>query len=535
MRQIEYGVVLCVRAIHHLVIHGTTDTSAVEKMTSNTETLLTDARLKSPAAARHLKYNELPKLEGEKRKFDEFMAVDLAHTTMLVEQEIISFDAGRAILEQLLAARKLGQEDFPVDIRKGSFLLQIESFLFSEVGEDIGGQMHTGRSRIDQGATVRRLYQRNRMLDVIAQLVSFQAVIAEKAGRHAGTIMPGYTHMQQAQPWVFGHYLLSFSSRLHDSFERLTQAFARVNRNPLGAVGLAGTSWPLNRRRTTQLLGFDGLIENSKLGREAFYGVDALSALSFVMADLNDLATDLHIWSSSEFGLVECDDSYCGTSSIFPQKKNPSALETIRRAAGGSVTWVATALATFRGEGTGDQAMRELPVLDEALTTTEAMLDLFTGVMETLIVHEDRMALSLESSWCTSSNLADLIVRECKLSFRQVHHIVARLVRDSLAAGIPPYELTGAMLDKAAVDIGGKPLGLSDEFIQAALNPRRFVETRITDGSVGPAQVAKLLGQALTDNAGDIGWLHSTRLKLDAANDELEHAVNEIVQASIHA
>lgn len=535
MRQIEYGVVLCVRAIHHLVIHGTTDTSAVEKMTSNTETLLTDARLKSPAAARHLKYNELPKLEGEKRKFDEFMAVDLAHTTMLVEQEIISFDAGRAILEQLLAARKLGQEDFPVDIRKGSFLLQIESFLFSEVGEDIGGQMHTGRSRIDQGATVRRLYQRNRMLDVIAQLVSFQAVIVEKAGRHASTIMPGYTHMQQAQPWVFGHYLLSFSSRLHDSFERLTQAFARVNRNPLGAVGLAGTSWPLNRRRTTQLLGFDGLIENSKLGREAFYGVDALSALSFVMADLNDLATDLHIWSSSEFGLVECDDSYCGTSSIFPQKKNPSALETIRRAAGGSVTWVATALATFRGEGTGDQAMRELPVLDEALTTTEAMLDLFTGVMETLIVHEDRMALSLESSWCTSSNLADLIVRECKLSFRQVHHIVARLVRDSLAAGVPPYELTGAMLDKAAVDIGGKPLGLSDEFIQAALNPRRFVETRITDGSVGPVQVAKLLGQALTDNAGDIGWLHSTRLKLDAANDELEHAVNEIVQASIHA
>lgn len=186
-------------------------------MTSNTETLLTDARLKSPAAARHLKYNELPKLEGEKRKFDEFMAVDLAHTTMLVEQEIISFDAGRAILEQLLAARKLGQEDFPVDIRKGSFLLQIESFLFSEVGEDIGGQMHTGRSRIDQGATVRRLYQRNRMLDVIAQLVSFQAVIVEKAGRHASTIMPGYTHMQQAQPWVFGHYLLSFSSRLHDS------------------------------------------------------------------------------------------------------------------------------------------------------------------------------------------------------------------------------------------------------------------------------------------------------------------------------
>jgi argininosuccinate lyase len=504
-------------------------------MTSHTETLLTDARLKSPAAARHLKYNELPKLQSEKKKFNEFLAVDLAHTTMLVEQSIISPETGRAILEQLLAARRLGQEDFPVDVRKGSFLLQVESFLFSSIGEDIGGQMHTGRSRIDQGATVRRLYQRNRVLGVMEHLVALQFVIAEKARQYASTIMPGYTHMQQAQPWVFGHYLLSFSSRLHDSFERLAQAYARVNRNPLGAVGLAGTSWPLNRKRTTDLLGFDGLVENSKLGREAFYGVDALSALSFVMADLNDLATDLHIWSTSEFGLVECDDSYCGTSSIFPQKKNPSALETVRRAAGGSVTWVTTALATFRGEGTGDQAMRELPVLDEALTTVGAMLDLFTGIMETLIVHEDRMAQSLKNSWCTSSNLADLIVRECKLSFRQVHHIVARVVRDSLAASVPPYELTSAMVDKAAVGVGGKPLGLSDEFIRAALDPRRFVETRITDGSIGPAQVAKLLEQALTENAGDTRWLLSAKLKLSVAEDELSRAVNEIVETSVHA
>jgi argininosuccinate lyase len=145
---------------------------------------------------------------------------------------------------------------------------------------------------------------------------------------------------------------------------------------------------------------------------------------------------------------VECDDSYCGTSSIFPQKKNPSALETIRRAAGGSVTWVATALATFRGEGTGDQAMRELPVLDEALTTTGAMLDLFTGVMETLIiVHEGRMSQSLENSWCTSatSQTSSCVNASC-LSAKST--IVARLVRDSLAAGVPPYELTGAMLTR---------------------------------------------------------------------------------------
>ncbi len=504
-------------------------------MTLHPEILLTDARLKSPAAERQLKYHELPKLLGERKKFNEFLAVDLAHTSMLVENNILTPDTGRAILQQLLAARALGSDDFPVDARKGSFLLQVESFLFSTIGEEVGGQMHTGRSRIDQGATVRRLYQRNRLLDVMECLLGLQGAIAEQAARHARTIMPGYTHMQQAQPWVFGHYLLSFSSRLHDSFERLTQAFARVNRNPLGAVGLAGTSWPLDRQRTTQLLGFDGLVGNSKLGREAFYGVDVLSALSFVMADLNDLATDLHVWSTSEFGLVECHDSYCGTSSIFPQKKNPSALETVRRSAGASVTWVTTAFATFRGEGTGDQAMRELPVLDEALSTAEAMLDLFTGVMETLIVHEDRMASSLRDSWCTSSNLADVIVRERGMSFRQVHHIVARVVRESLAAQVPPYALTSAMVDKASTEIAGKPLGLGDELIRSALDARHFVETRVTEGSVGPGQVAKLLEQARMERTGDLRWLQDVRARLQHADAHLLDAVQGIIQAAVPA
>lgn len=504
-------------------------------MNSPAETLLTDARLKSPAAARQLQYTEWPRLQGERKKFDEFLSVDLAHTAMLVEQGIVSAETGRAILTRLLAAQALGAEDFPVDARKGSFLLQMESFLFAAIGEDVGGQMHTGRSRIDQGATVRRLYQRNRMIVVMERLLALRTVIAEQARRHVGTIMPGYTHMQQAQPWVFGHYLLSFSSRLHDSFERLAQAFARVNRNPLGAVGLAGTSWPLDRQRTTRLLGFDGLVENSKLAREAFYGVDAIGALSFVMADLNDLATDLHVWSTSEFGLVECDDSYCGTSSIFPQKKNPTALETVRRAAGTSVTWVATALAAFRGEGTGDQAMRELPVLDEALTTVDAMLDLFAGIMETLVVHEDRMAAALHASWCTSSNLADLIVRECGMSFRQVHHIVARVVRDSLATGVAPHALTGAMLDQAALDLAGRPLGLSDTVVRAALDPRHFVATRITDGSVGPAQVARLLEHARTEHRADLDWLHGTQARLQAAREELAQAVHRIVEARVPA
>jgi len=492
------------------------------------ETLLTEARLSAPPATKLVKYHDLPGLQREQKQFHEFVAVDLAHTVMLVEEGIISEGAGRQILQQLTAIKGMKAADFPTDVSKGSFLLQIESYLFSAIGEDVGGQMHTGRSRIDQGATVRRLYKRNRMLDVLERLNDLQDAIALQASRHTRTIMPGYTHMQHAQPWVFGHYLLSFSSRLHDSFQRLAQAYCRVNRNPLGAVGLAGTSWPLNRERTTELLGFDGLVTNSKLGREAYYAAEAIGALSFVMADLNDLATDLHIWSSAEFGMVECHDSYCGTSSIFPQKKNPIALETIKKAAGSSVTWLATALGTFRAEGTGDQAVRELPLIDDALASTEGMLDLFAGVIETLIVHKERMAALLHGSWCTASNLADVVVRDTGLSFRQVHHIVARVVRNCIAQKVSPSEVTGALVNQAALETVGLELHLSDDAIRDALDPLQFVETRVTEGSVGHSQIMSMLNLAEKERISSRQWVADARANLARAQHKLNEAVNRI-------
>lgn len=493
------------------------------------ELALAEARLSAPPSDRMVRYHDLPQLAREKRMFKEFLAVDLAHTAMLVEQGILTKQTGAAILAQLKKLEKVDAEDFPIDVIKGSFLLQVEAYLFGLIGEDVGGQMHTGRSRIDQGATVRRLYKRNRILDVLQRITELQSALLRLAGTHSRTVMPGYTHMQHAQPWVFGHYLLSFSTRLHDSFERLAQSYARVNRNPLGAVGLAGTSWPLDRQRTTDLLGFAAILENAKLGREAYYAADAIGALSFVMADLNDLATDLHVWSSFEFGMVETHDAYCGTSSIFPQKKNPTALETIKKAAGGSVTWAASALATFRAEGTGDQAVRELPLIDEALATTEAMLDLSSGVIDTLIVHDQRMRAGLAQSWCTASNLADTIVRTTGMSFRQVHHVVARLVRNCVARDVGRAAATAALLDEAAMETVGKPVGMTDAAVKDALDPQRFVETRVTRGSVAPAEVDRMLESTRAVNQADVEWLRAERERIARSARQLSAAVEAIV------
>ncbi len=492
--------------------------------------LLAEARLSSPPSEQFLRHYHVPGLAREKRQLKDHMAVDLAHTVMLVEQGILARDQGATILKALMEFRDLPPDAFPIDPLRGSFLLQVEAFLSQRIGEDTAGRMHTGRSRIDMGATVRRRYKRGRMLDTMESLLRLQGAVMGQARRHTRTIMPGYTHMQHAQPWVFGHYLLSFCTKFREDFQRMVECYARVNLNPLGAVGLSGTSWPLNRQRTTELLGFSGLVENSKLGREAYYAAEAIAALSYVMCDLNDLATDFHVWSTTEFGLVESDDAYCGTSSIFPQKKNPNSLETIKRAGGAAVTWLATALATYRAEGTGDQAMRGLPMIDDAFNTTEGMCDLGTGVVETLIVHKDRMRELVANSWSTSSNLADVIVREAGLSFRQTHHVVARLVRICLAEKVLPSQVTSAILNRAAQETIGKDLPMQESALRDALNPDVFVRTRVTVGSVAPNEVDRMLAAEQQGLEQATAWLSAERQRISDAARKLDDAVRQIIE-----
>lgn len=431
-------------------------------------------------------------LEREHRQLIFFIKVDLAHTLMLLHQGVIPAGTARALLSALEQFSRDGDE-IAYDMADGSMLHQIEARLAAELGHDMAGMLHLGRSRIDQGATVRRLYKRALALKLIDAILELQAALIARADEHSATIMPGYTHMQHAQPWVFGHHLLSFVDKLQADVERLEQAYDRLNLNPLGTVGLVGTSWPLDRQLTTRLLGFAGIVANARLGRDATYAADMIGALSFTMQDLNDLSTDLHLWSSREFGFVSCDDRFCGTSSIFPQKKNPEALEYIKFAAGGAVNWLGTAFATFRGEGSGDQAMREMPMIDPAFATTDQCVRLLTALIRSLEVNADRMREALRDSWATASNLADLLVRRNGLSFRAAHHVVARLVHICLDRGITPSTVSQQELDEAAAAEGRAAPGLGSDAIREALDPDAFVATRTSEGGVAPAEVARLL------------------------------------------
>jgi argininosuccinate lyase len=201
----------------------------------------------------------------------------------------------------------------------------------------------------------------------------------------------------------------------------------------------------------------------------------------------------------------------------------------VKKAAGGSVTWLATALAIFRAEGTGDQAMRDLPLIDEALDTTEGMLELLAGIVSTLVVHQERMRAALDGSWCTASNLADVIVRRTGLSFRQVHHVVARLVRICVQDNLGPSAVTVELLNRAAQETIGRAIAIDEPTIRNALDPEVFVKTRVTVGSVSPAEVDRMLEVAKTGLADSGTWLAAERARLALAATRLEAAVHAIV------
>ncbi len=485
---------------------------------------LAEARLQSPPSQLMVDLYELPHLEREVKQFDEYLQVDIAHTVMLAEQGILAPAHARAILTTLREIAALGTARFPMDPAKGSFLLQVEAYLFDQVGESVGGRMHTGRSRLDQGPTVRRLYKRRHLIRVMEDVLALQGAILGLAQRHLGTVMPGYTCLQHAHPTTFGHYLLAFSTKLSDDFDRLRETFARVNLSPLGAAGLAGTAWPIDRDRTRALLGFDGLVVNAKLAREAYYAAEIAGVLSFVMSTLNDLATDWHLWSSHEFGFVQTADAFCGTSSIFPQKKNPAGLEAVKFAAGGATTWLATALATFRAEGTGDVVMREVPILDAAFAATQGSLQLMAAMADTLSVNEARMADTANGNWSTATNLADRIVMDGGLSFREAHSMVARLVRECVDSGIPVRDVTAELLRDAARALDLPAPDVSTDVIRGCLDARAFVQTRTSQGGTAASEIDDMASAARATLVEQEAWLQACRERIDAASAARDHA-----------
>ncbi|PYM57284.1 MAG: argininosuccinate lyase [Candidatus Rokuibacteriota bacterium] len=495
---------------------------------------LEEARL-GPRNPVLVEYDEIPHLTGIRRRFRWYAHVDLAHVVMLVEEQILDATRGARLLEGLLELLELGAAHFPWDPRSGSYLVQVEHYLEQRLGEDVGGRLQTGRSRNDQEGAVERLYLRDLLLEVMGDLLALTRQLTMLARDHVDTVMPGYTHLQHAQPWSFGHFLMRHASGLERDLQRLSGAYARTNLSALGGAAMAGTSWAVLRRRTADLLGHEGLVVNAcDAGVFARDHVEEdVAVLALLMSNLGRLATDLYVFHSWEFGFVQVEDGLAGTSSIMPQKKNPHALERVKALAGQAIGWLPGVAGCQRGVLSTDL---DLAFGDDVVTPPaegcRAGLRLLTEVTRTLIVDRERMAERAGAFWSTTSHLADELVRRFDLPFRTAHHVVARFVRDSLAVGHRPAEASADLLDRAARDLVGRDLRLGDAELRQALGASGFLHTRASEGSVNPLHVQAHIDAMDRALEGHGRWHAERQVQVRQATEALEQRARTLASAA---
>jgi argininosuccinate lyase len=426
----------------------------------------------------------------DRRLAPQDIAGSLAHARMLAAAGVITRRDLKAIERGLARVRREIQSGrFEWSLDAEDVHLNIERRL-TELAGEAGKRLHTARSRNDQVATDLRLWLREE-IDAIDRLLAglLRAFIAQ-AERHAGLVMPGYTHLQVAQPVTFGHHLLAYVAMLERDRERFTEVRKRVNRLPLGAAALAGTSFPIQRERVARELGFDGLCENSlDAVSDRDFAIEFCACASLAMVHLSRLGEELVLWSSPRFGFVRLPEGYCTGSSIMPQKKNPDVAELVRgksaRVAGSLVALLMLMKAQPLAYNRDNQEDKQ-PLFD-AVDTLKDCLAVCSGMVAGLVPVARAMRAALAEGHATATDLADYLVRK-GLAFRDAHEVVARAVREAERAGTDLARLPLATLRRFSAKIGPE--------VRRVLTPQGSVAARDHPGGTAPAQVRKAAARA---------------------------------------
>jgi argininosuccinate lyase len=407
----------------------------------------------------------------------------LAHARMLAAQAIIGAQ-DLADIERGMAqiAREIADGSFTWKLELEDVHLNIEARLTQLVG-DAGKRLHTGRSRNDQVATDMRLWLRGQIDALGVLLAQLQRVLVDQAERHARVVMPGFTHLQVAQPVSFGHHLLAYVEMFARDAERLADARRRVNRLPLGAAALAGTSYPLDREMVARALGMEGVCQNSlDAVSDRDFAIEFAAAASLVMVHISRLSEELVLWMSQNFGFVRLPDRFCTGSSIMPQKKNPDVPELARGKAGRVVGHLMALITVMKGQPLAynkDNQEDKEPLFDTVDTLADT-LRIFCEMLAGLEVNADSMEHAARRGHATATDLADYLVKK-GLPFRDAHEVVAHAVRTATASGQDLADLPLATLRSFHAGIG--------EDVYAALSLQGSLAARSTLGGTAPAQV----------------------------------------------
>ena len=445
-------------------------------------------RFKEPVDERVKRFSASVGFDQRLAKQD--IAGSLAHARMLAAAGILTKRDLTAIERGLARIRReIETGRFAWSLDDEDVHLNIERRLTALVGE-AGKRLHTARSRNDQVATDLRLWLREEIDAIDGVLAALLRALIAQAERHAALVMPGYTHLQVAQPVTFGHHLLAYVAMLERDRSRLAQCRARVNQLPLGAAALAGTSFPIQRERVARELGFEGLCENSlDAVSDRDFAIEFCAWAALAMVHLSRLAEELVLWSSPRFGFVRLPEGYCTGSSIMPQKKNPDVAELVRgksaRVIGSLVALLALMKAQPLAYNKDNQEDKE-PLFD-AVDTLKDCLAVFAGLVAGLAPVPRAMRAALAEGHATATDLADYLVRQ-GVPFRDAHEVVARAVREAERRGTDLARLPLATLRRFSAKIGAD--------VKRVLTPEGSVAARNHVGGTAPIQVRKAAARA---------------------------------------
>lgn len=472
-----------------------------------------DSRFSEPPAREMVEYVSSRRIAETRYSFRHELWNHKAHTIMLHEQGILRRSDAPRILRVLEEIERKGPDRFPIDPGKGELLFSIEAYMVGRIGEETASRMHTGRSRGDLYVCVERMVLREKILRLVEVLLCVMDTLLQVSAKHVGTIMPGYTLLQHAQPTTFAHYLLSFVDRFARDLERLKETYRRVDMSPMGSAILSGTGYPVNRERMAALLGFHAVIENTRDASTARdHSLETITHTTILLSNLLALVEDLILWCTYEFGMVELANGYSGTSSIMPQKKNPSALTRVRHLAAecvGSTMTVFTQLKTHSEELNDFEATG--PVIWGSLDTAVAALDLMRGLMTTLKIKRDVMETLAGANFIQAAQLAETIASEGKMGFRIAHKIVGRLVRNCIDRQVPPAGVQPEMVNQASIEVTGRPLHLSGQTLRRSMDAAFILRHRETLGGPGRKQVLRMLRRRTSLLARERDWLSTHR------------------------
>ena len=458
---------------------------------------------------------------------------DLAHLLDLRARKVVKDEVVRRLLGAVLDALEIPAEEFPYDPEYGEVYNCRERWFVERLGDD-AGWLHAGRPRREATRIALRLVLRGQVAELAGDAAEFATVVADAASRQLETWMPDQTYLQQAQPSTFGHYVLSFAYPALRDADRLLAGLDWVNLSPGGAGCVNGSRLLVDRDHVAALLGFGGVIEHT---RDAMWQLDGLVSLlasaTSLVASQSKLAEDLEIWASEEFDFVDLAGPYTRASVLMPQKRNPYAVAIVRGAGGVLIGRLSGFLAVAKTPSArSDNLIFAYGEVPRALDLAGRVTRLMSGVVATLEVHPERMWEVLLGGFSQATDLAEFVMESCDVDYRTAYLVVGRAVRGAGRQGLRGVDLTGELLDAAATEQLGRPLGLAGRDLSAVLDPRAIVRTRVASGGAAPAVVRDMAARCRVQARATVDRASDAKQRIERAESALVTKAKEVANGS---